>query len=326
MKGGYRKTAGLGLGLAAAYGLVPALFGADSYVIGLIVAALTIGGVALAWAMLGNLGGLVSFGHAAFFGVGGYASALLTVGQGWNPFAALLAGGAMAAAVSVLTLPALRLRGPYFALAILAFAEILRILATQAEGLTNGAAGILSIPRLPVVAGVDFGSKTGGYYVVLTLVLATVLAYALIRRSPEGLALRAMHDSEDATRVVGVNATLLKAGMVLVSAFFTGLMGAFNAHYINFLEPDYAFSGMWTTLAIVAAIFGGYRTLWGPLAGALIVYLADQLLFKAILPAGHQLILGVVLVAVVILAPHGLMGSLTRKSTPTTAGGHDAEA
>lgn len=293
-----------------AYGAVPLLLGDDNYVIGLVVAALTIAGVALAWAMLGNLGGLVSFGHAAFFGVGAYTSTLLATSGGWNVFVALLAGGVVASAFSVLTLPALRLRGPYFAMAILAFSEILRILATEFTSLTNGAAGILSIPRLPVVAGIDFGDKIGGYYVVLTLVLLTVLAYHLIRRSPEGLALRAMHESEDATRVVGVNATLLKALMLLVSAFFTGLMGAFNAHYINFLEPDYAFSGVWSTLAIVAAIFGGYRTLWGPLVGALIVYLADQLLFKTVIPTGHQLVLGAVLAATIIFFPRGLVPQL----------------
>lgn len=309
--------------IVAAYVLVPLTLGSNNYVIGLIVASLTIGGVALAWAMLGNLGGLVSFGHAAFFGVGGYTSALLATGQGWNVFAALIAGGVMAAVFSLLTLPALRLRGPYFALAILAFAEILRILATEFDWLTNGAAGILSIPRFPVLFGVDFGTKVGGYYVALSLVLLTVLVYALIRKSPEGLALRAMHESEDATRVVGVNATLLKAMMLLVSAFFTGLMGAFNAHYINFLEPDYAFSGSWTTLAIVAAIFGGYRTLSGPLVGAIIVYLADQLLFKTLMPSGHQLILGALLAIIVILSPRGLMPWLGRAFNK---GGRNAQA
>ena len=309
--------------IVAAYAVVPLLLGDNNYVIGLIVAALTIAGVALAWAMLGNLGGLVSFGHSAFFGVGAYASTLLATSAGWNVFVALIAGGIIAALFSLLTLPALRLRGPYFALAILAFSEILRILATEFRWLTNGAAGILTIPRLPMVAGIDFGSKTGGYFVILTLILLTVLAYHIIRRSPEGLALRAMHESEDATRVVGVNATLLKALMLLVSAFFTGLMGAFNAHYINFLEPDYAFAGSWTTLAIVAAIFGGYRTLWGPLVGALIVYLADQLIFKELMPAGHQLILGAVLAVIVIFSPHGLLPWLSRAVTKR---GRHAEA
>jgi branched-chain amino acid transport system permease protein len=93
-----------------------------------------------------------------------------------------------------------------------------------------------------------------------------------------------------------------------------GLVGAFNAHYINFLEPDYAFSGVWVTLPIVAAIFGGYRTLTGPVIGAVVVYLMDQLVFKAIMPSGHQLVLGVLLVGMVILSPDGLL-SMARNLT-----------
>ncbi|MBI3445801.1 MAG: branched-chain amino acid ABC transporter permease [Magnetospirillum sp.] len=293
--------------LAFAYVVVPLALGSNAYVVGLIVAALTIGGIAIAWALLGNLGGMVSFGHAAFFGIGAYVSALLTLRAGWPVFPSMLVAGFGAAIASIATMPALRLRGPYFALAILAYAEIFRILATELKPITGGAAGLLSIPRLPNVLGLDFGSKLGGYFVILTIVVAAMVAYDLIRRSPYGLALKAMHDSEDATRVVGVNSTMLKAWMLAVSAFITGMVGAFNAHYINFLEPDYAFAGQWTTLAIVSAIFGGYRTVSGPLLGALVVYLVDQLAFKPILPQGHQIVLGVLLGAMILFSPGGLM-------------------
>ncbi len=309
--------------LAFAYIAVPLAVGSNTYVIGLIVAALTIGGIAVAWALLGNLGGMVSFGHAAFFGVGAYVSALLTLRGGWPVFPAMLVAGLGAAVASVATMPALRLRGPYFALAILAYAEIFRILATELKPVTGGAAGLLSIPRLPNVLGLDFGSKLGGYFVILTIVVAAMAAYHLIRRSAYGLALKAMHDSEDATRVVGVNSTVLKAWMLVVSAFITGMVGAFNAHYINFLEPDYAFAGQWTTLAIVSAIFGGYRTVTGPLVGAVVVYLVDQLAFKPILPQGHQIVLGVLLGAMILFSPGGLMpmlmAKLSRKEGPAHA-------
>jgi len=190
---------------------------------------------------------------------------------------------------------------------VLAYAHIFRIVATEWKGLTNGAGGLASIPRFPVVLGYDFSSKTGGYWIVLTLVLAFALVYRRVRSSHYGLALRAMHDSEEATRAVGVNSTLLKALMLFLSAFMTGVMGAFNAHYINFLEPDYAFSGLWTMLPIVAAIFGGYRTIVGPIVGAVVVYLADQLLFKAVMPIGHQIVLGALLGAMILFSPGGLL-------------------
>ncbi len=295
------------------YVLVPLLFGSNLYLMSLLVASLTIGGIALAWALLGNLGGMVSFGQAAFFGVGSYVSALLTLRCGLPVLPAMLLGGVGASLASLAMLPTLRLKGPYFALAILAYAEIFRILATEFRDLTGGAGGLSGIPALPTLLGVDLGSKVGGYLVILTLVIVFVWVYYLIQKSYYGLALKSMHESEDATRVVGVNSTLLKALMLLVSAFMTGLVGAFNVHYINFLEPDYAFGSSWTVIPIIAAIFGGYRTIFGPLAGAVVVYLIDQLIFKNLIPTGHQMILGVLLVAMIIFSPSGLVPLVAQK-------------
>jgi branched-chain amino acid transport system permease protein len=309
-----RATIAVPAMLLAVYVAVPLAFGGNNYVMSLVVAALVIGAIALSWALLGNLGGMVSFGHAAFFGVGAYTSAVLSMKFGLPVPAAMLLGGIGAVVASLAMLPVLRLRGPYFALAILAYAQIFRILATEWTSLTGGSGGLASVPPLPVLFGYDFGSKIGSYLVILTIVLAFAGLYRAIRSSHYGLALRAMHESEDATRVVGVNSTLLKGSMLLVSAFMCGVAGAFNAHYINFLEPDYAFSGLWVTIPIVAAIFGGYRTITGPLVGAVVVYLVDQLIFKSIIPSGHQLVLGVLLVAMIVFSPDGLL-PLLRKST-----------
>lgn len=307
--------------LVGAYVVVPVALGGNAYVMSLLVAALVIGGVALAWALLGNLGGMVSFGHSAFFGVGAYMSAILTAKAGIPVPTAMLLAGVGAVLASVIMLPVLRLKGPYFALAVLAFAQIFRILATEWTSVTGGSAGVSGIPRLPTVMGYDLGSKTGEYLVILSIVLLFVVVYRRIRASHYGIALRAMHDSEDATQVVGVNSTLLKAMMLFVSAFMTGVVGAFNSHYINFIEPDYAFSGMWVTLPIVAAIFGGYRTIVGPLVGAVVVYLVDQLVFKNLIPSGHQLILGALLGVMILFSPNGLVVLIKK-----TLGGKNAAA
>jgi len=293
------------------YIIVPFLFSGNDYLMGMIATALIIAGIALAWALLGNLGGMVSFGHAAFFGVGAYTSAVLTMDYNVPVFLAMIIAGFGASLASVFMMPALRLHGPYFALAILAYAHIFMILATEMTSITGGAAGLLSIPNLPVFMGFDFGTKLGGYIVILNIVSLALVVYHLIRRSTYGLALKAMHDSELATRIVGVPATQLKAIMLVVSAFITGCVGAFNAHFINFLDPEYAFSGEWTVIPIVAAIFGGYRTLSGPVLGALFIYLADQLVFKSLLPQGHQLILGALLGGMILLSPSGLLPIIT---------------
>jgi branched-chain amino acid transport system permease protein len=299
--------------LIAVYLVVPLVLSGNNYLMSLMIASLTIGGVALAWALLGNLGGMVSFGHAAFFGVGAYVSALLTLKLQLPVFPSMLLGGIGAMVAAVAVLPALRLKGPYFALAILAYAHIFRILATELTSVTNGAEGLYSIPQFPDFLGFDFGSKLGGYLLIVSICAIFTWIYYLIRKSYYGLALRAMHDSEDATRVVGVNSTLLKAQMLFVSAFMTGVVGAFNAHYINFLEPDYAFSGSWTILPIIAAIFGGYKTLSGPLFGALAIYLMDQLVFKSFIPHGHEIILGVLLGVMILFSPDGLVPLVAKR-------------
>ena len=309
-----QRLVGPAIALIVFYAGVPLMFGDNLYLMSNIVAALTIGGIALSWALLGNLGGMVSFGHAAFVGVGAYVSALCVMKLGVPVFVSVLLGGIGATLASVLIAPALRLRGPYFALSILAYAHIFKIIATEWKGLTNGSGGLSSIPRFPGSEwiGFDFGSKVGAYFIVLTLVLVFAGIYHYVRRSHYGLALRAMHDSEAATRVIGVNSLMLKALMLLLSAFMAGVMGAFNAHYINFLEPDYAFSAVWTTLPIVAAIFGGYRTIIGPIVGAMVVYLVDQLIFKNLIPSGHQVILGALLIIMILWSPGGLLPPLAR--------------
>lgn len=294
------------------YALVPYFLGDNSYIMSILVASLTIAGIALAWALLGNLGGMVSFGHAAFFGVGAYISALLTMKLGVSIFVAMLLGGVGSAVVAIAVLPALRLSGPYFALAILAYAHIFRVLATEFTSITGGAGGLLGIPVLPVILGYDFSSKVGGYLVITTIILIFTFIYSRVRNSYYGFALKAMHESEDATRIVGVNSTMLKALMLFLSAFMTGVVGAFNSHYINFLEPDYAFNNSWTMLPVVAAIFGGYRTLTGPLVGAVVIYTVDQLFFKNYIPSGHQIILGALLGIMILFSPDGLM-PLTKK-------------
>ncbi|MFG1418259.1 branched-chain amino acid ABC transporter permease [Xanthobacter sp. V0B-10] len=305
------RGAALGAGLVI-LALLPLAAGASPYVLGLLISALILSGLALSWALLGNLGGMVSFGHAAFFGVGSYASALLAAKAGVPVLIAIPLGGVVATLSSLAMLPALRLSGPYFALAILAYAQIFRILATELDWLTGGAAGLQRFPGLPTVFGIDLANRAGSYVLVLICVVLFAVVYVLLRRSHVGTALRAIAESEDATRVVGVNATLLKSWMLFLSAFIAGVFGALNAHIIGFLEPDYAFSGIWSVMPIIAAVFGGYRTVLGPVCGAVVIYLFDQVIAKSLIPVGHQILLGILLAVMVLLAPNGLAGLAAR--------------
>ncbi|MDQ0504978.1 branched-chain amino acid ABC transporter permease [Xanthobacter agilis] len=320
-----RRSGGRGMALGAGLvvlALLPLAAGASPYLLGLLISALILSGLALSWALLGNLGGMVSFGHAAFFGVGSYASALLAAKLGVPVLLAIPLGGVIATLSSLAMLPALRLSGPYFALAILAYAQIFRILATELDWLTGGAAGLQRYPGLPTLFGINLADRAGSYVLVLACVALFALVYVVLRKSHIGTALRAISDSEDATRVVGVNATLLKSWMLFLSAFIAGVFGALNAHIIGFLEPDYAFSGIWSVMPIIAAVFGGYRSVLGPIFGAVVIYLFDQVIAKSLIPVGHQILLGILLAVMVLLAPNGLSGLVARIFSKTAEKHH----
>jgi branched-chain amino acid transport system permease protein len=295
------------LGVLAAIAVaVPVVFGGSDYVMGIVVAALTVAAIALAWAMLGNLGGLISFGHSAFFGIGAYASALLSMKLGVSPYLGVLAGGVAAALSAILAIPALRLHGPFFAMAMLAYAQIFRIVVTEWKSVTSGAIGLLSIPGFSPILGFPMNGKVGGYVILIVIASAIALVYFAIRRSVYGLALIAMHGEDAASQALGVPTHRLKTGMLLLSALATGMIGAFHAHFLNFLSPGYAFSMEWVILPIAAGIFGGYKRILGPILGGIVIYCLDQLVFKALIPEGHQVLLGVVLVVTVVVSTDGI--------------------
>lgn len=290
----------------------------NDYYLMTMISSLVIAGLALSWAMLSNLGGMTSFGHAAFFGIASYATTILSMRYGLPIFLAIPFAGVVASLSAILMLPIIRLSGSYFALAILAYSQIFYTLSVELPELTNGSAGISSIPPLPKIFGVDFSQRIGAFFLMLLIILAIVLVYNLILKSKSGLALKAISESEDACLVVGVNVVRLKFYILLLSAFIAGIIGAFNTHLVGSINPDDAFSSNWSLLPIIAAIFGGSRTLWGPVIGAVVVYLFDQIVAKEFFAAvfntsvGHQIILGILLAVLILIAPNGLLSIFTK--------------
>lgn len=302
--------------LVVIIGVTP--FFLNDYYLMTMISSLVIAGLALSWAMLSNLGGMTSFGHAAFFGIASYATTILSMRYGLPIFLVIPFAGVVASLSSILMLPIIRLSGSYFALAILAYSQIFYTLSVELRELTNGSAGISSIPSLPKIFGVDFSQRIGAFFLMLLIILAIVLVYNLILKSKSGLALKAISESEDACLVVGVNVVRLKFYILLLSAFIAGIIGAFNTHLVGSINPDDAFSSNWSLLPIIAAIFGGSRTLWGPVIGAVVVYLFDQIVAKEFFAAvfntsvGHQIILGILLAILILIAPNGLLSIFTK--------------
>lgn len=307
------------LAVFGAVALLPAALRYNPYYLSILVPALVLGAVAIAWNVLGGLCGQVSFGHAGFFGLGAYASAVLAMKADLSPLLAMpLAGLVGVVASLVIGLPAFKLRGPYFALSILGFAEILKLVALNLDGVTGGSQGIFGVPPPPVLrlAGVEVEfavSRTANYYFAGLLLLVVYGAAVLLRRSRAGIAMATVHADEEAAAGIGVPVLRTKVLALAISAFFTALLGAFFAHYVHYLAPDSAFDPSWSIMPIVAALFGGMTTLIGPALGALVITGLDEFVFKRLFDTGHQLFFGLLLAVVIVWAPAGLLGGRLRR-------------
>ena len=268
--------------------------------------------LAQAWNMLGGFGGQFSFGHALFFGTGAYVQAIAQVTHGLNPWLALLLAVAAAAGVG-LFVGALSfrygLKGSYFALVTLAFAEVFRILALSVD-FTGGGVGMM-VPLKESLANMQFGSRKGYIGLVLAFVVVALLVTVWLRHSRYGAWLQAVRDNEDAARAVGVDPFRVKLGAITLSGAFMGAAGAFYVQVFQYIDPGIAFGPHVSVEALVGAIVGGMGTLWGPVLGAFVLHLLADLtrnLFGQ-LPGLNMVIYGVVLVVIVMFLPRGLAGA-----------------
>lgn len=267
--------------------------------------------LALSWNILGGFGGQFSFGHALFFGTGAYVQAIAQLSGGLNAWVALALAVCVAAGVG-LFVGALTfrygLKGSYFALVTLAFAEVFRILAVSV-GFTGGGVGLM-IPLRESVANLQFGSRKGAIALVLAFVVAALLVTAWLKHSRFGARLQAVRDNEDAARAVGVDPFSVKLGAIVLSGAFMGAGGAFYVQVFQYIDPAIAFGPASSVEALVAAIVGGMGTLWGPVLGAAVLHLLAELtrnLFGQ-LPGVNMVIYGAVLVLIVMFLPRGLAG------------------
>jgi branched-chain amino acid transport system permease protein len=267
--------------------------------------------LAQAWNILGGYGGQFSFGHALFFGVGAYAHAIAQVTYGVNAWAALVLAIAAAAGVGLFVgALAFRygLKGSYFALVTLAFAEVFRIV-TVSVGFTGGGVGMM-LPLKPAFANLQFASRQGFVGLVLGFVVVALLVTAWLRHSRFGARLQAVRDNEDAARAIGVDPYRTKLAAITLSAALMGAGGAFYLQVFQYIDPGIAFGPHVSVEALVGAIVGGMGTLWGPLLGALVLHTlseATRNLFGQ-LPGLNMVIYGTVLIVIVMFLPRGLSG------------------
>ncbi len=287
-----------------------------AYFLHIVIMTILFAALGCAWNVVGGYAGQLSLGHAAFFGIGAYIPTLLQVHWKVSPWLGILAGGAVAAvAAVVLGWVTLRLQGPYFAIATIAFAEVLRLTALQLREVTGGAVG-LTIPYLghrPLY--LQFEEKVYYYYVIAAVLLVVVEMVRRMAVSRFGYYLLAIGQNEMVAETVGVPTVATKVKALVLSAVMTAVCGTFYAQYIYFIDPFSVFGlGLSVEVALVA-IVGGLRTVWGPVLGAMVLRPLAELtqgLLGATYAGVQFIVYGGVLIVVILMRPEGLIGGASR--------------
>ena len=293
--------------------VLPLILG-QNWQVSLLIFTVMYAGLACAWNLLGGYGGYASLGHGAFFGVGAYAMAIgtthLGVGGGYRPFVLVLpiavATGLVVAPIARLLL---RTRAVTFAVLSITVMFMVQSLAYNLRGLTGGSQG-MAVPLAPF-AGATF--ERPFYYAMATLLALTLGVCWAARSSKLGLALNAVRDDEDRARGLGVQTELVKLVAFAVSAGLTAAFGAVWAYYISYIFPGFAVDPFLALGAILMAMLGGVRTLWGPVIGAVLIVPAQQ--YFAYRYGASQLYLiayAALILLVIYLLPNGVIPSARR--------------
>ena len=291
--------------------VVPAF--AANTTINFLVSALIVTLAAQGWNLLGGFCGPFSFGHAAFFGTGAYVTAVLQSRYGvnaWVGFAAGIAAGALVGGLIGWLSFRAGLRGSYFALITLAFAEVFRIVA-NAIPLTGGATGLLL--KLDVrPANFQFASRAAFAWIALACVVAVLALSIAIARGRLGAQFAAVRENEDAARALGIDVLATKLRAICLSGAVTAAAGGLYAQYFLYLDANIAYGSWISVEALLAVIVGGIGTPAGPLLGALALHALGEAtkLFAGAITGIDLVLFGLILVGAIAFAPAGIAGSL----------------
>ena len=269
------------------------------------------------WNIIGGFAGQYSVGHSAWYGLGAYGAFILlqrkAIAPWFGVWVAIAAAVIIAVAVGWITF---RLRGPYFVLASIAVAEIIRLAALNWKELTNGAEGILAADVPPLRLGgtviTDWNSKIPYFYMGLGMALFCIAVNFLVKRSKLGYYLQAIREDQDAAHSLGIPLTLSKNTGLAISAACTALAGGFAALYIGFIEPQGVFGIEVSIQMVLTCIIGGIGTVAGPVIGAVVVVLLSEAL-RASLSSAHLLVYGVLVIIVILTMPDGFVGFIAHR-------------
>ncbi len=302
------------LAIAALAALVYAYSG-DSFTLNTLAAALLFAGLSSAWNIIGGFGGQFSLGHSVFFAVGAYTTADLYLKAGVSPWLGLLPAAALAAAVAcLLSWPVFRLRGPFFAIATMAFTEVALALGNYFTGLTGGASG-MSIPFRLGLSNMIFRDRLSYAWLMLGFAALCLLVVLAVHRSRLGYYLQAVRDNEQAARAAGIGVLRVKLTGMAISAALTGIGGGLFFMQVRVADPAALLSlfDFGVKFALVALI-GGLGTVYGPVLGALVVIPLESWLraeLGGLLPGANLIVLSLCLILAALFMKQGIVGALT---------------
>ena len=255
--------------------------------------------LALSWNIISGFTGYTSFGHVAFYGIGAYACAILVADHHWHWVPSLLAGAVIAGVVAAAVgYPVLRLKGPYFAIAMLGLAEGTRVIATVWDSLTHGGLGI-SLPSAE--------TSMATYYAMLVLLALTIVVAYAVGHSRFGIRLNAIREDEGAAEALGIDATRYKLAAFTLSAIFPAVAGGIQAYKVLYIDPPSVFFVQITIAMALMSMLGGKGTVVGPIVGAVVLYTAQELTWVNF-PSAHLIAYGLFIIVVARFMPRGLVG------------------
>lgn len=307
-----------------------ALFLGDPQWVNVLAFTYLMGGVAASWNIIGGFGGQFSLAHGVFFGIGAYFTAALFIRLGWSPWLTTLPIAMIAGLVATLiSWPTFRLRGPFFAIATLAFNEVAFVIANHAESLTGGPRGLM----IPFKAGLEnMIFRERWQYALLMFCFAALVtgACVLLRRTRLGYYLLAVREDEDAARAAGIDVLRVKLSGMALSAALTSIGGTLFAMYLRFIDPPTLFNltEVGVKFALIALI-GGVGTIYGPLLGAGLIIPFESWLradFTSDLPGFSQALLGLLMVLAALFMKRGIVGVWTRWRESRAARRHGKES
>jgi branched-chain amino acid transport system permease protein len=265
--------------------------------------------LAESWTLIGGFAGYLSFGHVAFFGIGAYTSSVLFQHFSLSPFiGALPAGGVAALVALIIGYPCLRLKGPYFAVITLCFAFVVDLIVKNWAFL-GGSEGIhLKLVQMDIQS-----SRSIFYEIFLGLVAVTLLYVRRVQHSKFGMGLASIREDEEVAQTLTINTAAVKIKAFIMSAFFPGVAGGIYAYYISYIHPDIVFDINISILIVLMAVFGGGKSWAGPLLGAALLTVVNELLSLFVRPEIARVIYGAMFMGVIIFMPDGMVAFFSRR-------------